>query len=95
MRRITGSTAEPLFQFMRGKITLKNQPISKLADALPNWLGKVVVNETNLTGSYDFDLQYRDDDPTVLTDALREKYGLILTPGRRRVRILIIEKRGS
>jgi uncharacterized protein (TIGR03435 family) len=93
--KLSSSTAEPLFQFMRGKITLRNQPISKLANALPNWLGKIVVDETALKGPYDFDLEYRAGDPTVLISALREKYGLILTSGRRRVRMLIIDKKGS
>jgi uncharacterized protein (TIGR03435 family) len=93
--KLSDSAAEPLFQFLHGRITLRHQPIRELADALPNWLGKVVVNETGLMGSYDFDLQYLAGDPTVLTDLLREKYGLILTPGKRRVRILIVEQRGS
>jgi uncharacterized protein (TIGR03435 family) len=93
--KLSTSTAEPQFQFMRGRITLKNQPISKLASALPNWLDKIVVNETALNGSYDLDLPYRPDDATILTNALREKYGLILTPAKRRVRILVVEKRGS
>jgi uncharacterized protein (TIGR03435 family) len=93
--KLFASTAEPQFQFMRGRITLENQPISKLANALPNWLDKIVVNETALNGSYDLDLPYRPDDATILTNALREKYGLILTPAMRRVRILVVEKRGS
>ncbi len=91
--RLTASTSSPMFQFMRGKITLKSQPILKLADALPNWLGKIVVDETGLEGSYDFDLEYRAGDSGVLIDALRNKYGLILAPGKRKVQILIVEKK--
>lgn len=87
---IKESTADPVSQFMRGKITLKKQPTAKLADMLPNWMRKPVVDETGLTGAYDFDLDYRDDGPKMLTDGLREKYGLILTPGRRPVRMLVV-----
>lgn len=74
------SDAEPLFQFMRGKITMRKQSTAKLAADLPNRLGKVVVDETGLNGLYDFDLEYRDDGPKMLTDGLKQKYGLVLTP---------------
>jgi len=86
------SDAAPLFQFMRGKITMKQQSTAKLAEALPNWVRKVVVDETGLDGLYDFDLEYRDDGPKMLTDGLQQKYGLILTAARRKVRMLVVEK---
>jgi uncharacterized protein (TIGR03435 family) len=52
----------------------------------------VVVDETGLKGLYDFDLEYRDDGPRMLTDGLQQKYGLVLTPARRKVRMLAVEK---
>lgn len=85
------SASAELSQFMRGVITLRKQPTGKLADMLPNWFGKPVVNETGLSGAYDFDLQYRDDGPKVLTDSLA-KYGLSLTPARRPVRMLVVQR---
>jgi uncharacterized protein (TIGR03435 family) len=87
------SDAEPLFQFMRGKITMKKQSTAKLAETLPNWLRKIVVDETGLTGLYDFDLEYRDDGPKMLTDGLQQKYGLVLAPARRKVKMLLVEKK--
>lgn len=53
---------------------------------------RVVVDETGLKGLYDFDLEYRDDGPRMLTDGLQQKYGLVLTPARRKVRMLAVEK---
>ena len=88
---IKESTSEPLSQFQRGKITMKKQSTAKLAETLPNWMYKLVIDETGLTGVYDFDLDYRDDGPKVLTDSLRERYGLILTPGRRSIRMLVVQ----
>jgi uncharacterized protein (TIGR03435 family) len=84
-------TAEPLFTFMRGKITLKKQTVAKLAETLPNWMGKPVIDETGLTGFYDFELEYRDDGPAMLVDGLKEKYGLVLTPAKRTVKMLVVE----
>lgn len=84
------STNEPLFQFMRGKITMRKQPISQLAKTLPNWLRKPVVDETGLSGLYDFDLEYRTDATDMLTDGLRDRYGLVISPQRRKVNILVV-----
>jgi uncharacterized protein (TIGR03435 family) len=88
----TPSTAKPLFQFLRGKITMRAQTVATLAETLPNWLRKPVVDETGLAGLYDFDLEYRDDGPQVLTTGLRDKYGIVLSPARRTVRMLVIGK---
>jgi len=94
-KTIDESKSEPLFQFMRGTITIKKQSTHKLAEALPNWLDKIVVNETGLNGLYDFDLEYRAKDTKMLTDVLQQKYGLVLNPAKRKVRILVVEKKTS
>jgi uncharacterized protein (TIGR03435 family) len=86
------STNDPLLQFGRGKITFHRQSAPKLAETLPNWLHTVVVNETGLSGTYDFDLDYVAKDPKVITDELQQKYGVVLTPAKRKVRILVVEK---
>jgi uncharacterized protein (TIGR03435 family) len=91
-KRLEASKGEPLSQFMRGKITLRRQSTDDLAEILPNWLGKIVVDETGLHGLYDFDLEYRDDGPSMLAEGLQDKYGLILAPAKRKVRILVVEK---
>lgn len=83
------SSSQEVFMFMRGNITLKGQTVGKLAATLPNWLKSIVVDETGLTGKYDFALQYRSDSPEILLDDLRSKYGLTLMPAKRSVRILV------
>ena len=85
------SSSAELSQFVRGVITLRKQPAAKLAEMLPNWMRMPVVDETGLSGAYDFDLQYRDDGPKVLTDSLA-KYGLTPTPARRPVRMFVVER---
>src|ERR1051326_7056242 len=85
------SPSAELSQFGRGIITLRKQPAAKLAQILPNWMRIPVVDESGLSGAYDFDLQYLDDGPNVLADSLA-KYGLSLTPDRRPVRVLVVER---
>jgi uncharacterized protein (TIGR03435 family) len=82
-----------LYMFRRGKITLRKQTTARLTEALPNWLRKVVVDETGLKGQYDFDLEYSDGSPTILTDGLQRNYGLVLTPGKRRVHMLVVDRK--
>ena len=84
-----------MYMFARGKINLTNQPLGKLADALSNFVRKIVVDETGLTGRFDFQLAYGDHNPAILRDALSERYGLVLEPARRNVRMLVIEPLGN
>ncbi len=85
------SSSQEVLTFMRGNITLKRQPAARLAATLPNFLKKIVIDETGLAGQYDFTLQYRSDSPEILLDDLRSKYGLTLLPAKRRVRMLVIK----
>jgi len=85
------SSSEATLTFMRGNITLKRQPVSKLAATLSNFLKKIVVDETALDGQYDFLLSYRSDSPEVLLTDLRSKYGLTLAPAKRKVRMLLVK----
>jgi thiol-disulfide isomerase/thioredoxin len=55
------SSSEATLMFMRGKITLKRQPVAKLAETLSNFLKTIVVDETGLDSQYDFLLSYRSD----------------------------------
>lgn len=52
------SNTEPVFGFGRGRITIKKQSMGKLAQALLNWMRKIVVDETGLKGLYNMDLEY-------------------------------------
>jgi uncharacterized protein (TIGR03435 family) len=70
---------------------MQKQTAAKLAETLPNWMNKPVVDETGLTGLYDFELEYRDDGPAMLRDGLKEKYGLVLTPAKRTIKMLVVE----
>lgn len=72
------------------------------ADTLTSQFGRPVIDETGLTGKYDFVLQYRgrwdrdrdaaDLDPTPPMDrALEEELGLKVEPAKGPVRVLVID----
>jgi uncharacterized protein (TIGR03435 family) len=71
-----------------------------VANCLGFLLGVPVVDETGLTGSYDFELRWSGDfDLAKSSDqkkqverALREQLGLELVPDRRPIEMLVVER---
>ena len=76
---------------IRNRIFSKRQPIKRLAELLESVLGRSVIDKTNLTGEYDWELQYSKVDKSVLFNSLREKLGLELTETKQAIEMLIIE----
>jgi uncharacterized protein (TIGR03435 family) len=77
-------------------------PIDALTKMIGSMMNREVVNQTGLTGKFDFHIQYhgntprdnRDEDPTVwppLTDALEDQLGLKLAAGKGPVRLLVVD----
>ena len=96
LQRIEGEAGLPearrekeLAQMLRGRITLKHQPIAKLCDLLANSFSAIVVDETRLNGHYDFEIPYQPGQPEVTTNALK-KVGLEAVKARRKVKVLIV-----
>lgn len=79
------------YTIMRGKMTVKKQPIAKLADSLENFFRKPVIDETGLKENYDWNLSYTYADKNILLESLRKETGLDLVPARRLVEVLVIE----
>jgi len=78
-----------LVQMIRGKITLRRQPVSKLCQSLTNSLQVVVMDETRMDGYYDFDVPYQPGQPFVTTQALKD-IGLELVKARRNLQVLVV-----
>lgn len=85
-------SAAEMTSMMRGTIRAKKQQINKLAELLENFLGRPVIDRTELTGEYDWELPYSRVDKTVLLNAMREKLGLELIEKKQPIEMLIIEK---
>jgi uncharacterized protein (TIGR03435 family) len=65
--------------------------VGGLASALEAILGRPVIDETGIAGSYDFEFGWSKDRVAAITAALREQYGLLLTPGKRDLEALIVD----
>ena len=97
LRRIEGRGALPesqtekeLAMAMRGKITLRRQPVGTLCDSLSNYvLHAMAIDETGMDGRYDFDVPYQPGQPEVTTQALRE-LGFEAVKARRTVSMLVV-----
>jgi uncharacterized protein (TIGR03435 family) len=63
----------------------------RIAEALQIVLGKPVIDETGLRGSYDLTLDWDEDPVASLTSFVEHRLGLRLSPGRRDVEVLIVD----
>ena len=80
----------------RGKltmVTMVNAELDALAPFLEGELGKPVIDDTNISGRFDFDLKYETDNPEALIVSVREQLGLELRLARREVEVLVVELR--
>lgn len=66
--------------------------MDRVASALQAILAKPVVNETRIEGAYRLDLAWGEDRVATLTAALRNKFGLELTPSKREMEALVVER---
>ncbi len=80
---------EESYSMMRGNSHAVKQPISRLVKELTNGLEKIVVDETGLTGKYDWNIPYQPGQPEVMIRAL-STLGLELMPARRVVKVLVV-----
>jgi uncharacterized protein (TIGR03435 family) len=74
-----------------GSISLRGANLYTLVWDLENSLGTVVLDETRLRGKFDVDLKW-DSTPDGLMRVLRDELGLELTPARKVVAYIVVEK---
>jgi uncharacterized protein (TIGR03435 family) len=85
-----------------GHWSIRSWSIAQLAQRLTNTLGRPVIDRTGLDGSFDFDLTFAEQSPTIdaaaqaqvpaLTTAIREQLGLRLESARAPVDVLVIDR---
>jgi uncharacterized protein (TIGR03435 family) len=99
---LTPSTSESLaIHNMKGRVECKKVTMKLFAEnSLTYRMGRTVVDKTGLSGEYDFDFRYAEDQAiltgdTTLPDfltALREELGLRLESQQGPVAVLIIDR---
>jgi uncharacterized protein (TIGR03435 family) len=73
-------------------ISVSNGTIRDFGEQLERGSGRPVVDETNLDGRYDLHAFTESSMTDSLFDVLREKFGLVVTPARRDVKMLVVRK---
>jgi uncharacterized protein (TIGR03435 family) len=71
-------------------ISVSNGAMGDLSEQLERGVGRPVVDETNLDGRYDLHAFTESQTTDALFDVLREKFGLVVTPARRDVAMLVV-----
>jgi len=80
-----------------GSVEARQVPLRQFAELLSQTTGRVVVDETGLDGSFDFDLTWAPDTAQVVSDApslftaLQEQLNLRLEPRRVAIPTLVID----
>ena len=74
---------------------VENQPLSVVAENLQHFFRMPVIDQTDLTNHYTFDLTWdeHENGNDALKDALLRQLGLELVPANTRVEMLVLEKR--
>jgi uncharacterized protein (TIGR03435 family) len=79
-------------------VTATRFSLTQLTDTFSRQLGRVIVNQTGLTGDFDFTLDLTMDegrpnplDPSLLISAMREQLGLTLKAQKAQVDYLVID----
>jgi uncharacterized protein (TIGR03435 family) len=78
-------------RFMRGRGLSRRQGIVALTEFLSDFvLNAIVIDETKLTGEYDWDLPYKHGKPEATLPQLKDM-GLEVVKAKRKVNILVVE----
>lgn len=92
IRLLDSSRPGPSTWIERRSARLRDASSERIAAAVQQIVGKPVIDETGLRGSYDLTLDWTDDPVASITPFLRDRFGLQLTPARRDVDVLVIDR---
>lgn len=89
------AAAQAWFEMRRGRMIARKQPLSKLCTGLTAALGLPVVDETRLSGQYDWEVPYQPGQPDVVIRAVAETLGLEVAKAHRSIPVLVVEKEAT
>jgi uncharacterized protein (TIGR03435 family) len=73
-------------------VRMRGVSMHDLADALQRVLGRPVIDETAIRGSYDMEFGWSGERVASVTATLRDRFGLRLAPGTRDLETLIVDR---
>lgn len=77
----------------RGRLFGQAARLDRLAHTLErSALGGIVLDESKLEGRFDWELAFEPDNKPGLIQLLREKLGLEITPAKRKIEVVVVEK---
>jgi uncharacterized protein (TIGR03435 family) len=80
---------------MSGVYAAGNTDLSTFVQTLEDMAGKPVLDETGLTGRFDWQMEYKDGDAESFMQAVREQLGLDLTAAKREVEVLVVSAQNA
>ena len=90
--RVTNSEGKSAYWLRdKGRAELTGASVESIVRIAQFVLGKQVVDETQLTGRYDFDLKYDPEHPATFAQAIRDQLGLELAEGQRDLVHLVVD----
>jgi uncharacterized protein (TIGR03435 family) len=75
-----------------GSISVDGGTIADFCRTLEGGLDRPVVDETHLTGRYDFEVNRGDHTEEELFEMLADQLGLVVTPGVRNVSVIAVRQ---
>jgi uncharacterized protein (TIGR03435 family) len=82
---------KPSISVGRRDAQLRNSSLADLARTLQTILGKPVLDRTGLADTYNLRLDWDDEPVSWLTGALRDRFGIEMTPARESLEVLVID----
>jgi uncharacterized protein (TIGR03435 family) len=86
----TGEHQHGMLAFPMDGFSLSGMPVAIVVQIIEGILDRPVVDETGLTGIYDLELRGSLEDRDAFIRSLRDEAGLIATPGRRDIQVLVV-----
>lgn len=88
--RISQNGTDPLASYGGRGLSMKGSPIETLASFLESQIHKPVLNQTDLSGLFDLEIPWYNENPEQIHDELR-KIGLEMIDAERKIEVLVIK----
>ncbi len=91
----TASTGGTSMSWGGGMIHAVNYDLNGLSTTLEDFIKRPIVDESGVKERFDIDLDIADESPEAAIRAAREQLGVVLTPARRSVDVVVVRRAGS